>query len=116
MSRALGYCLTAGRFNSWFGFVIIAKARLTVVERAALAWAALRSLDSPDQAEIVAEGVISRADAPMPFLNTLEDARWWASLASLSERKAYALAAYEALPFEEQMAFRRSISEVEVAI
>ncbi|MEO1107227.1 MAG: hypothetical protein AAFX90_04820 [Pseudomonadota bacterium] len=116
MSRVLGYCLTTGGFNSWSGFVIIAKARLTVMERAALAWAALRSLDTADQAEIIADGVIGRADAPMPFLNTLEDARWWASLASLSEQKAYALAAYEALPPHEQMAFRKHISEVEVAV
>ncbi|ASM72845.1 MULTISPECIES: hypothetical protein [Roseobacteraceae] len=55
-------------------------------------------------------------DAPMPsFLNPMKDARSWASCASLDECKAYALAAYEALPFQEQMAFRNHISEMEIA-
>ncbi|MCE8006006.1 hypothetical protein [Aestuariivita sp.] len=45
----------------------------------------------------------------------MDDARWWASFASLKERKAYALAAYEALPERDQMAFRKHISEVEIA-
>jgi hypothetical protein len=45
----------------------------------------------------------------------MDDARWWASTATLNERKAYALAAYDALPFSDQMAFRRHICEVEIA-
>ena len=116
MSRMLGYTLTLGDADAWAGFAIVATARMTVEERAALAWAALRSLDTPEQAEMVAEAVLRFADYPLPtFLSPMEDARWWASVASLKERKAYALAAYEALPLKEQMAFRRHISEVEIA-
>ncbi|WP_127114043.1 hypothetical protein [Shimia sediminis] len=115
MSRVLGYALTLGSPDAWGGFTTVATARLTIQERAALAWAALRSLDSPEQAEMVAEAVFEFAGHPLPtFLNPMDDARWWASFASLAERKAFALAAYEALSTREQMAFRRHISEVEI--
>lgn len=115
MSRMMGYALTLGDADAWVGFATVATARMTSEERAALAWAALRSLDTPEQAEMVAEAVLQFADYPLPtFLSPMDDARWWASFASLKERKAYALAAYEALPEREQMAFRRHISEVEI--
>lgn len=116
MSRMMGYTLTLGGYDAWEGFSLVAMARMTSEERAALAWAALRSLDTPEQAELVAESVLKFADYPLPtFLSPMDDARWWASFASLKERKAYALAAYEALPPREQMAFRKHISEVEIA-
>ena len=116
-SRVVGYVLTQGNSDAWLGLATVAKARLTPGERVSLAYAALRSLDTPEQAEMVAESVLTFADYPLPtFLNPMEDAQHWASHASLKERKAYALAAYEALPEREQMAFRRHISEVEIAL
>ncbi|SLN70905.1 hypothetical protein [Roseisalinus antarcticus] len=116
MARVIGYTLTLGDADAWAGFTTVARVRLTIEERAALAWAALRALDTPEQAEMVADAVLAVAGYPLStFLNPMEDARWWASFASLKERKAYALAAYEALPFREQMAFRNHISEVEIA-
>lgn len=116
MSRILGYTLTLGDADAWTGFTSLASARMTNEERAALALASLLSLDSSEQVEAVAETALSHAGSPLPpFLSPMDDARWWASLASLNERKAYALAAYEALPLKEQMAFRRHISEVEIA-
>jgi hypothetical protein len=116
MSRMVGYTLTLGDADAWANFTTVAMVRMTVEERAALAWAALRSLDTPEQAEMVAETVLSFAGYPLPaFLNPMEDARWWAARASLKECKAYALAAYEALPVRDQMAFRNHISEVEIA-
>ncbi len=117
VARAIGYALITGEFEGWLRFSVIVTARLTSSERAALAWAALTSLDTPEQAEIVAEGVLRHAGPPLPtFMDSMGDARWWASMASLNERKSYALAAYEALPLEEQMSFRNYISEVEVAV
>lgn len=112
----LGYALTLGDADAWAEFATIARARLTAEERAALAWAVLRSMDTPDQAEMVTEAVLKFADQP-PMRNerAVDDARWWASCASLQERKAYALAAYEALSPRDQMAFRNHISEVEIA-
>jgi hypothetical protein len=116
MSRVMGYVLTIGGADAWAGFSTVAKARLTIEERAALAWAALRALDASDQVEMIAQAVMQSAGSPLPtFLNPISDARWWASIASRSERKAYALAAYEALSEQDQMAFRRHIGEVEIA-
>ncbi|WP_138058735.1 hypothetical protein [Sulfitobacter pontiacus] len=46
------------------------------------------------------------AGYPIPtFLSVMSDARWWASIASRDERKAYALAAFEALAISDQSAF-----------
>ncbi len=46
------------------------------------------------------------AGVPLPpFLNAMDDARWWAGLASRGERKAYCLAAFEAMPPADQAAF-----------
>ncbi|WP_211037729.1 hypothetical protein [Leisingera sp. HS039] len=116
MSRVLGYCLTLADADSWASFSALAAARLSAEERGALALAALMSLDCSEQAVAVAETALSHAGSPLPpFLSPMDDARWWASFASLNERKAYALAAYEALPLKEQMAFRRHISEMEIA-
>ena len=116
MARVIGYTLTLSNADAWAGFTTVARARLTSEERAALAWAALRALDTPEQAELVAETVLTFAGSPLPtFLSQMQDARWWASFASLKERKAYARAAYESLPFHDQIAFRNHISEVEIA-
>ncbi len=115
ISRVMGYALTIGN-DAWGSAATLAAARMTIEERAAWAWAALKSLDAPEQVEEVAKAVLCFAGYPLPtFLNPMEDARLWATSASLKERKAYALAAYNALPFREQMAFRNHISEVEVA-
>lgn len=111
----LGFALTLGEADAWSGFASVAITRLSIEERAALAWAALRSLDAPDQAEAVSEAVLKFSGYPLPtFLNPMSDARHWASLASLRERKAYALAAYEALPQRDRLAFRKHISEEEI--
>ena len=116
MARVIGYTLTVGGTDAWAGFSTATKARLTVEERAALAWAALRSLDTPEQSEQVAKAVLSFADYPLPsFLNPMPDARLWASWASAEELKAYALAAHDAMSARDQMAFRNHISEVEIA-
>lgn len=116
VARAVGYAVLLEDWDAWVGLTVVLAARLNGTQRAGLAWAALNSLDTAEQAEQVAEAVLTFADYPLPtFLNPMEDARWWASLATLKERKAYALAAYEALPVREQMAFRNHISEVEIA-
>ena len=116
MSRMMGYTLTLSGFDAWEGFSLVAMARMTTAERAALSWASLRSLDTPEQVELVAESVLKPAGCPLPtFLSPMADARWHAAYASPTERKAYALAHYEALSPREQMAFRKHISEVEIA-
>ena len=108
---SLGHALTLADFEGWDGFTTIISARLDPKERAALAWASLRSLDA-DDALNVAEAVLTGADYPLPpFLAPMEDARWWADLANRRERKAYALAAYEAMSPADQAAFLDHVTD-----
>lgn len=115
MSRMLGYCLTLGTADAWSDFSFVAAVRLSETERAALAFAALNSLDL-DQAEATAVASIGCAGAPLPpFLGGMDEARFWASYASRSELKAYALASFEAMSAKDRAAFCRHIREMEVA-
>ncbi|MBI6630714.1 hypothetical protein [Pontibaca salina] len=115
MSRVLGFCLTLGTEDAWYEFSALAAVRLTELERAALAFAALYSLEY-EHAEMTAAAVIGSAGDPPPsFLGGMVDARLWAEWANRSELKAYALAAYEAMSTQDQARFYQHISEVEIA-
>ncbi|MCG7623009.1 hypothetical protein [Epibacterium sp. Ofav1-8] len=115
MSRMIGYCLTLGTADAWSGFSLVAARRLSETERAALAFSALNSLEL-DHAEMTAAASIGSAGTPLPpFLGGMEDARFWASYASRSELKAYALACFNAMPASDQAAFFQYISAKEVA-
>ncbi|WP_414898813.1 hypothetical protein [Rhodovulum sp. YEN HP10] len=104
-SRMLAAALTLEDFDAWAAASAVWAARLTGRERAALAWAALRSLDE-DQAEDVAETVIGGAGAPLPpFLSVMDDAAFWAAMASGRELEAYCLASFMAMPRHRQAAF-----------
>jgi hypothetical protein len=110
----LGFCLTLGTTDGWAWFSQVATARMTAKERASLAFTTLKSL-TRDEAELVASSALGTAGYPLPpFLDSMADARYWASLATKAELKSYALAAYEALPIKEQNAFFQHIREVEV--
>lgn len=116
MSRALGMCLHLANQGEWLKFSKSALLRLTRAERKSLAKAALLSLGVSSREEVAAEAM-SAAGGPLPtFLGEMDDARFWASMATNTELKAYALAAYEALPVAEQNAFRWHVGSVEVAV
>ena len=115
MSRMLGFSLMLGDPEAWAGFSLMARLRLSVFERAGLAVAALKSLPE-DHAMMTAAAVFGAAGEPLPaFLGGMDDARSWAAMASLEELKAYALAAFEAMPQRDQAAFYRHIGTMEVA-
>ena len=111
MSRMLGYCLTVGTVEAWSGFSLVAAARLSESERAALAYSALNSLE-PEEAELTAAARIGSAGVPLPaFLGAMDEARSWAFCASPSELKAYALASFEAMNVKDQAALLRYVRE-----
>ena len=115
MSKMIGYCLTLETADAWSGFSYVAAARLSTEERAALAFAALRSL-TPSHAEITARAALEAAGAPIPaFLGQMNEARSWAAFASRAELKCYAAAAFEAMSDRDQAAFFRHISKAELA-
>lgn len=114
MSRMLGYTLMSGDWESWANFAKVALHSLTDRERYSLSFAILYTLD-PAQAEQTAAEILNAAGSPLPpFLGAMDDARHWASLASKTERKAYALAAFEAMEPADQNAFYRHIGEVPI--
>jgi hypothetical protein len=115
VSRAVGFAAWLNDGESWLSLPTILQARLAPEQRAGLAYAALRSL-SAEQAEQTAAVALRAADAVIPpWCGGMQDARLWASLASRSERKAVALACFEAMSGPDQAAFFQHISEVELA-
>jgi len=105
MARVLCDALTRKSYEGWADASTIWGTRLEVAERAALAWAALRSLE-PDDAELVAVEVLDGAGYPLPpSMTPMEDARWWTAMASRRELKAFAICAFEALCPSDQAAF-----------
>lgn len=104
--RALGFALWIGDRDQWFGVSAILRARLTPEQRAALAYMALRALPpetAADVANAVLPGPISSPIAPL--LNYMDEAAFWADMASQEERDAYMLACYNRSPALRQAAF-----------
>ena len=79
--RMVGYVLTLGTQDAWLGLVPVLMARLTVDERAALAFMALNSLDRED-ATMTAEAALSAgAGQPQaPLFGFMDQAAFWACL------------------------------------
>jgi hypothetical protein len=103
--------LTLGGYDAWEAASAVWQARLTDTERAALSWAALRSLDH-DDAMKVAETVLGGAGAPLPpFLNPVDEAAFWASCASPQELDSYALACTRAMAPGRRTAFLDYMNE-----
>ncbi|MFD1341469.1 hypothetical protein [Litorisediminicola beolgyonensis] len=104
-ARSLGCALTLDTYEAWRDFSTISALRLTDVERAKLAWAALKALE-PEQAEIVANTVLGGAGMPIaPLFDELGEAATWVTFASETELDAYCTAAFEAMTEERRKAF-----------
>jgi hypothetical protein len=115
MSKVLGYALVSDSDQGWNAFSLVAAVRLKVSERASLAFATLTTLDGETALDVVS-AAFEHAGYPLPtFLDPMSEARQWASLATRGERKAYALAAFEALSVEDQIAFCDHITDVKLA-
>lgn len=106
-ARMLGYTLTLGDFDAWESFSLFMIAKLEPEERAALAWASLRSLTT-EQAEATTETVLGRNAPNWPepaIFNLMREAAFWADHASEEELGAYCLATFRSMPPERQSAF-----------
>ena len=95
-TRMLGYALTMHDYETWEAASAVWQARLTPEECAALAWAALRSLDR-DNAVEVARRFWRRGRTASPNVSPTDEAAWWAGIASPDEIDAYAVATFNAL-------------------
>lgn len=115
MSRMLGYTLHLDEPEAWGGFSTVCRARLTLFERTGLSAAALGSLPAPHAFD-VARASLGAAGGPLPaFLGGMDDARFWASIATSEELKAYFLASFDAMSPKDQAAAFRHIRDIEVA-
>lgn len=110
VSRSLGYCLLLDDLDAWLSLSTILQARLSPPERAALAYVALKAL-APHDAESVAVAALGAVSAPpsdqpiAPLLSCMDEAGFWADMATPGEREAYCLASFKAIPYERQCAF-----------
>jgi hypothetical protein len=97
--RMLGYVLTHGTQDAWFGLVPVLTARLNENERRNLAFMALKSLDEEDAFLTASSALSCGAGAPLPPLLDLEDeARFWVGMVATEERDVYAVAIFNAMP------------------
>ena len=104
-ASSMAYALTLGGYDAWEATSAIWAMRLAEEERAALSFAALKSLD-PDQAAMVVEAVFPGGDTPLPPLwSPADEAAHWASWASYPDIKACALAGFNHLTATDQSAF-----------
>lgn len=106
VARMLGYSLLIGDPDAWHGLTLVLTAHLNQKERAALAWASLRSL-TPDQVVAVRNAVLPNcAGQPIaPLFNHMDEAAFWADMAEPAELEAYCLASFTAMPRGRQSAF-----------
>lgn len=104
-ARCMVYALTIGGHDAWEGASAVWSARLTDEERAALSFAALKSLN-PDQAAMVVDAVFPTGDTPLPpLLSSADEAAHWASWAEYPDIKACTLAGFNRLSATDRSAF-----------
>lgn len=110
VSRSLRYCLLLDDLDAWLGLSAILRARLNATEGAALAYVALKAL-LPQDAKAVTEAALggamhSAGGQPIaPLFNHMDEAAFWADMATPDEREAYCLASFKTMPYERQAAF-----------
>jgi len=117
VARMVGYALLLGEdANNWHGLTVVLTARLTPQERAAMAWAVLRSL-TPEQVVAVAETVLpDGTSAPIaPLFNHMDEAAFWADMAEPEALEAYCLASFNAMPAPRKAAFLEFVQGRQVA-
>ena len=106
VARCVGYAAWLDTPDAWAGLSVVLAARLEPHQRAALAYAALQTLDD-DQIEAVF-GAVTPQGAGKPqaaFLGIMDQASFWADLASQDERDAYMLASFNRSPAPRRAAF-----------
>ena len=106
VARTVGYSLHLADADAWHGLTVVLTARLTQKERAAMAWAVLRSL-TPDQVVAVAETVLPEGSSTpiAPLFNHMDEAAFWADMAEPEALEAYCLASFNAMPASRKSAF-----------
>jgi hypothetical protein len=81
-------------------------ARLTIKERVALAFMALKALDRDDATMTAEAALCAGAEQPQaPLFGFMDQAAFWADMAEPDELEAYCLASFKAMTSGKQAAF-----------
>lgn len=107
VARSIGYVLTTGDSDGWNKFTAIALLRLDDAERMVMAYAALRSLH-PDHVEATLGAALGGSGVGMPqapLFNHMDEAVFWADMATPDEVGAYCLASFNRMAPQRQSAF-----------
>jgi hypothetical protein len=107
VARSIGYALTTGDSDGWGMFTAVTLLRLDDLERVGMAYAALRSLHQ-DHVKDTLEAALGRSGVGMPqapLFNHMDQAVFWADMATPDELDAYALASFNRMAPQRQAAF-----------
>ena len=105
-ARVLGYAVTLNSAEAWCAAATIWHVRLTPQEAAGMAWAALKAME-PEIALMTVETALGGAGAPLPtFHDLVDEAGFWADMATPDERAAYAVACFNRFSKRERDEFR----------
>jgi hypothetical protein len=93
--------------DTWIALAYVLECRLTPDERAMLLVAVAKAAETEDALLVMERlSVDLSAGSPLPvFEDPVADARWWASLASPAELRAWLAACFAHLPSHEQQDF-----------
>ncbi|MDJ1018407.1 MAG: hypothetical protein QNJ35_17995 [Paracoccaceae bacterium] len=104
-ARMLGYALHSESEDIWLKAKHVWRARLTDLERTALAYSVLSSLDA-DQQNFVVETMSRSSGMPLPPLSdATRDACDWAAFADSEQLRVTAMACFNGMSRADQAAF-----------
>ena len=104
--KALVYALTLDSYFGWKAAALVCQERLRDRELAALAFMALRSLESSDARMTVEAALSIGAGQPQaPLFGFLDQAKFWAEIAEPEELEAYCISSFNGMPAQRQKAF-----------
>ena len=105
-SRSIGYAAWLNTSETWQGLPVILRSRLDARQRAALAFTVLKSLDRDDAAKTMQAVRSEGAGQPIaPLFNAMDEAAFWADLATPEELDAYTFASFNRMAPARQAAF-----------
>ncbi|SEP82712.1 hypothetical protein SAMN05428995_101923 [Loktanella sp. DSM 29012] len=105
VAKSICYALTLEHADGWHALPVILRARLNERERGALACVALRAMDGSNAA-FVADLFTDSAGMPaMPMVSKMEEASFWADMATTLELEAYCFATFRRMAPDRQAAF-----------
>lgn len=107
VAKTVGLCLFSGRsFDNWHGLSVVLTARLEPAERVLLGWSVLRSMTPEQAVDVLNAALPHRAGQPIaPFEDPVDEAAFWAQMASPDELDAYAVTIFNAMSAVKQRAF-----------